>query len=78
MLNLFDKDPEGTRTMLGSIAKPTKLDGLNLGDKTTERQELEKLSFSDIDKAGKQLLLKDTYPDLYKIKYKEQYGVEPK
>lgn len=78
MMNLFDKDPEGTRLMLGSIATPTKLEGMNLGDKGTERQELEKMSFIDIDKAGKQLLLKDSYPDLYKTKYKEQYGVEPK
>ena len=78
MLNLFDKDPEGTHAMLGSIAVPTKLDGLQLGDKTTQREQLEKMSFQDIDKAGKQLLLKDSYPDLYKIKFKEAYGKEPK
>lgn len=43
MLNLFDKvDPEGTRVMLASIAKPQKLQSLELGDKDSkEFKELE-------------------------------------
>jgi hypothetical protein len=78
-LNLFDKDFDGTKVLLESIPKQVKLSDLELGDKDAkERKELEAMTYSDIDKKGKVLFLRDTYPDLYKEKYKAQFGVEPK
>lgn len=79
MLNLFDKDPEGTRTMLRSIAKPTSLDKLDLGDKDSkEFKELEAMDYGQMDKAGKVLLCKDKYPEMYKEKFVAKFGKEPK
>lgn len=77
MLNLYDKDSEGTITMLSSIPAPTALDKLNLGDKADQYKELAAMSWEDIDKKGKMLLCKDTYPELYKEKFKAKFGVEP-
>ena len=77
ILNLFDKDFEAAKTTLESIAKPVVIrDALNNADKS-EREKLEGMTFGQIDKAGMQLLCKDSYPDLYKSKYKEFYGVDP-
>lgn len=77
ILNLFDKDFDAAKTTLESIAKPVVIrDALNNADKS-EREKLEGMTFGEIDKAGLQLLCKDSYPDLYKSKYKEFYGVDP-
>ncbi len=79
MLNLFDKDPEGTRVMLASIAKPQKLQNMELGYKDSkEFKELEAMDYGQMDKAGKALLCRDKYPDMYKEKYKAKFGKEPK
>lgn len=79
VLNLFDKDPEGTRIMLACIAKLQKLQSLELGDKDSkEFKELEAMDYGQMDKAGKALLCRDKYPDMYRDKYKAKFGKEPK
>jgi uncharacterized membrane protein YebE (DUF533 family) len=79
MLNLFDKDFEAAKLTLDSIAKPIDIKGaLNLGDKGSERSQLEALTFDEIDRKGKLLLCKDSYNDLYVSKFKEKFGTEPK
>ena len=39
--------------------------------------DLEGKSWDELDKAGKLLDLKDSYPDVYAKKFKERFGVEP-
>lgn len=79
MLNLFDANAEGTRTMLAAIPKPASLKNLELGDKDSKQlKELEAMSWDEMDKKGKALLCRDTYPELYKEKYKAKFGTEPK
>jgi len=79
MLNLFDKDPDGTRAMLSAIpTSGTRLKDLNLGDKADkEYKELEAMDYVAMDKAGKALLCRDKYPELFKEKFKAKFGKEP-
>ena len=77
-LNLFDKDTEAARTALGALPKPKSLSEMNLGDKETkECKELEAMDYGAMDKAGKALLCRDKYPDLFKEKYRAKFGKEP-
>ena len=77
-LDLFDKSPEAARTALGALPKPKSLKGMELGDKDTkEFKELEAMDYGAMDKAGKALLCRDKYPDLFKEKYKAKFGKEP-
>lgn len=80
MLNLFDKDQEGTRAMLGAIQPAgARLKDLNLGDRSDkEFKELEAMDYSALDKSGKALLCRDKYPELYKEKFMAKFGKEPK
>ena len=78
-LNLFDKDPEAARTTLGALPKPASLREMELGDKDSkEFKELEAMDYGAMDKAGKALLCRDKYPDMFKEKYKAKFGKEPK
>lgn len=79
MLNLFDANPEGTRKMLNSIAKPVGIDKMELGDRDSKQlKELEAMTWDEMDKGGKVLLCRDSYPELYKEKFKARFGTEPK
>lgn len=79
MLNLFDANPDGTRAMLASIAKPVGLDKLELGDRDGKQlKELEAMSWDEMDKSGKVLLCRDSYPEIYKEKFKARFGKYPK
>ena len=79
LLNLFDKDFEGTKAMLAAIPRRanvvdqmgTKGSGVTLGDWKDK-------SWDELDKAGKLMELKDVLPELYKSKFKERFGIEPK
>ena len=79
LLNLFDKDFEGTKAMLAAIPRRanvvdqmgTKGSGVTLGDWKDK-------SWDELDKAGKLMELKDILPELYKSKFKERFGIEPK
>lgn len=78
-LNLFDKDPEAARTTLGALPKPVSLREMELGDKDSkEFKELEAMDYGAMDKAGKALLCRDKYPEMFKEKYKAKFGKEPK
>lgn len=79
LLNLFDKDFEGTKAMLAAIPcranvagqiNTDKGSGVTLGDWKDK-------SWDELDKAGKLVELKDAAPDLYKSKFKERFGIEP-
>ena len=79
LLNLFDKDFEGTKAMLAAIPQRAsvagqigsgKVAGVTLGDWKDK-------SWDELDKAGKLVELKDAAPDLYKSKFKERFGIEP-
>jgi hypothetical protein len=79
MLNLFDANPEGTRAMLKSIAKPVGLDKLELGDRDSKKlKELEAMSWDEMDKKNMTLLCRDSYPEVYKEKFKAKFGTDPK
>ena len=78
VLNLFDKDFEGAKATLAAIPVPAKIKDLNLGDQTSEQKVLEAMNWDQLDKSGKVLLCKDSYPELYKAKFKEKFGKEPK
>ena len=78
LLNLFDKDFEGTKAMLAAIPcranvagqiNTDKGSGVTLGDWKDK-------SWDELDKAGKLVELKDAAPDLYKSKFKERFGIE--
>jgi hypothetical protein len=78
-LDLFDKSPEAARTTLGALPKPTALKNLELGDKDSkEFKELEAMDYGAMDKAGKVLLCKDKYPEMFHEKYKAKFGTEYK
>lgn len=78
LIALFDKDFDGTKSMLAAIAKRgsvtaqirSSVNTVDLGDwKTKEWDEL--------DKAGKLLELKDAHPEVYVEKFKARFGCEP-
>lgn len=78
-LDLFDKSPEAAKTTLGALPKPKSLKDLELGDKDNkEFKELEAMDYGAMDKAGKALLCRDKYPDMYKDKFKAKFGTDPK
>jgi len=78
-LSLFEKDFASAKLSLESIAERPNVQG-NLGGKNGlqgEYAELEKLSFDQLDKKNLLGKVKSTYPELYKLKYKEEFGSEP-
>ena len=44
----------------------------------TEAQKLEKLSWDELHRSDKLETVKANHPEIYKLKYKEQFGTEPK
>jgi hypothetical protein len=79
-LKLFDSDHDSTKLALESIPKRTSAAAQISQEKRQESDNyaaLEKLSYEDIDKKGKVKELR-AFPELYKTKYKEAYGVEPR
>lgn len=79
-LELFDKDHEGTKFQLSSIPdrQPVaeQLDAAKKPD-ATELADLNAKEWDELDKSGKLILLKDKYPEVYKAKYKKEFGKEP-
>ena len=80
-LELFDRDFAGTKILLESLparqSVSQQIDQAS-GKSKVELTDLETKSWDELDKAGKLIMLKDSYPDLYKEKYKDKFGVEPK
>jgi hypothetical protein len=74
---LFDKDFDHAKVTLAAI--PERPDFKKELGKTSAGQqgELSKLSWDEMDKRNLLGKVKSTYPDLYKEKFVEQFGVEP-
>ncbi|MFV0505766.1 MAG: hypothetical protein ACK5L5_03510 [Bacteroidales bacterium] len=77
-IDMFDKDFESTKLAWDSIPerKPVH-SNIEDGEGTSERDELAKLSWDEIDRSGKQGVLKEKYNDLYVLKFEERFGVKP-
>lgn len=79
-LELFDKDYEGTKLQLSSIPdRQPVAEQIDAAKKqnATELADLSAKNWDELDKSGKLIVLKDTYPEVYKEKYKAKFGVEP-
>ena len=48
------------------------------GSENTELADLSKMSWNELDKGEKLARLKDLSPEIYRSKFKERFGVEPK
>lgn len=79
LLSLFDKDFEGTKSMLAAIPPRASVTGqINSGKSSgVTLGNWKDKSWDELDKAGKLVELKDTAPDVYKTKFKERFGIEP-
>lgn len=76
----FKKDFANAKLMLESIpAKPDIRSQLNGGaSSSSDYDKWSKMSFRELDKLNVLPQLKASYPELYKLKFKEQYGCGPK
>lgn len=77
---LFDANHESAKAALAAIPKRKSVkDQLgDVGGDETEREQLEKLSWDEIDGQGKQGVLKTKYYDLYEQKFEAKFGKKPK
>jgi len=78
-ITLFEKDFEAAKLSLESIPERVDVQG-NLGGANAAKGEyaaFEKLSFDQLDKQNLLGKVKSTYPELYKLKYKAQFGCDP-
>lgn len=80
-LKLFDADYKSAKAMIEALPKrqsvAAQIEAAD-GQNATELADLQKLSWNELDKAGKLTLLKDKYYDLYEQKFSERFGVKPK
>lgn len=77
-VKLAKADFDTTKSILdGMKVSPAVKDQVQEG-KTDEAGELLKLSWGDMDKSGKLPYLKLNHPEVFKAKYKEKFGKEPK
>jgi outer membrane murein-binding lipoprotein Lpp len=76
-LKMFESDHESAKAALAAI-KPHQSVAGKIGEETTKENPLTKLSWDEIDKKGDLENLKSKDPDLYKEKFKEKFGREPK
>ena len=80
-LNFFEKDHESSKAALSAIPKRTSVTGLIHSGKEQDGGEaanLQKLSWDELDKAGKLALMKDKYPDIYEQKFEARFGCKPR
>jgi hypothetical protein len=80
-LTLFDKDYEAAKTALAAIPKRASVAGQmqsQQGQDNLEFADLQKATWDELDKAGKLVLLRDKYPDLYSEKFEKRFGTKPK
>lgn len=77
--SLFEKDFETTKQAIDAMAIVPNATHFTTGDGSKdERDQLAKMSWSEIDKAGKTAVLKEKYYDLYEAKFEEKFNVKPK
>jgi len=80
-IKLFDADFESAKSSLGAIPVRRSVVGqIETGKEGTaiELADLQKKSWEELDKAGKLVVLKDKYPDLYEQKFEARFGCKPK
>ena len=79
-LKLFDADFENTRVTLDAIPRRQSVTGrIREGERqqATELSDLAGKSWNELDKAGRLVELKDKAPELYREKFKAEFGTEP-
>lgn len=79
-LKLFDADFENTRATLDAIPRRQSVTGrIREGERqqTTELSDLAGKSWDELDKAGRLVELKDKAPELYREKFKAEFGTDP-
>lgn len=79
-LKLFDADFENTRATLDAIPRRQSVTGrIREGERqqATELSDLAGKSWNELDKAGRLVELKDKAPELYREKFKAEFGTEP-
>lgn len=79
-LKLFDADFENARAMLDAIPRRQSVTGrIREGERlqATELSDLTDKSWNELDKAGRLVELKDKAPELYREKFKAEFGTEP-
>jgi ATP-dependent Clp endopeptidase proteolytic subunit ClpP len=78
---LMDVDAATTRELINSLPKSAHQvniqDVLNGAAGAGNATDLSKMSWDEIDKAERLGELKDKFPELYKAKFKEKFGVSP-
>ncbi len=80
LIKLYDSNPEEAEKFLSSIpVRGSVVVQINqaLHDSKTELADLLAKPWDELDKTGKLIMLRDKYPDAFKDKYKEKFGVEP-
>ena len=79
-LELFDKDHEGTKTLLASLparkAVVEQIDEFQKGNQA-ELADLSAKGWDELDRSGKLVTLKDKYPEVYAEKYEQEFGKKP-
>lgn len=79
-LKLFDADFENTRATLDAIPRRQSVTGrIHEGERqlATELSDLAGKSWDELDKAGRLVELKDKAPELYREKFKAEFGTDP-
>jgi hypothetical protein len=76
-IKLFESNHDSTKASLAAL-KPHQKVADKIGNQDSKENPLEKLSWDDIDKKGELTKLRADFPDLYKEKFKEKFGREPK
>ena len=79
-LKLFDADFENTRATLDAIPRRQSVTGrIREGERqlATELSDLASKSWNELDKAGRLVELKDKAPELYREKFKAEFGTDP-
>lgn len=79
-LKLFDADFDAAKASLSAITPRTKIaDQINNGQQgnALEMADLQKMTWDDLDKKGKLMMLKDKAPDIYASKFEERFGHKP-
>lgn len=80
-VKMFDTDFDAAKTALENIpARGSVSAQIQQSQETNavELADLQKKDWSELDKEGRLVTLKDKYPDLYKEKFKARFGTEPK
>jgi hypothetical protein len=80
-IKLFDDDFDNAKAVLDSIPVRRSVTAqIRQGNEqdTVELADLQKQSWDELDKAGKLVLLKDKYPDIYDQKFEARFGCKPR